>query len=224
MRDRWFLTLGIALLGVAAVMCIWLLLRMALDGEEKKPECVCKAEACPTCPEKANEPQTECPPQPVREVFRPLSEELDVALAACKPAVEQATATIDEALAAGYAALDAAKQAGADARDFSWLDQEGARKAVADLLVAREVAEKAADALWDALRGCRSNLDAVVADLSAFQWMDADERDAGMARSRQFEEDVHRVIGYELDRVWCNVAARRMECPLPKPGEELEGD
>ena len=214
-----------AMVVVVAAMCVIvvvgvLLIAPALRKLEPKPQCVCESTTCAACPAAVEcPPPAACPPTVTKvEVLR---REFSAALAdvrtSCTPALEAAQVKTREALAVAHAKLEAAKQAGVTSRDFSWLDDEDARAAAADLLVARDEENFAADDLWTAILACRHGMEETFASTESWLWVDSGVHEDLLQQTRQFEEEILPVLGFELSTVWCNVAARRMECKEPRP-------
>jgi hypothetical protein len=189
-----------------------------LMAPSSQPPTVCRAEAYPACPAAPACPAPPaCPPQPTLEIRKPLSEELDSAAAACKPEVEHTLAALEDTTTSAHEALNAALRSGVSSSGFGWLDDEAARKAAADAIMSKEAAYAALDAAYDAQMKCRRAMEALFHATDAWSWIDGEEMDEAMGKARGFADAFHEAVGYEFDGVSCNVVARRLECPLPRP-------
>lgn len=206
---------------VVAVCCATVIVLVAVFAHEAEPQptCTCKAEACPAVPECPV--PVACPPvdalAPTVEIRKPLSEELSAAKTRCEASLIPLRRTATEKLEAAYAALKVAKEAGVNSRDFAWLDDEKARTAAAVLLTAWQDENRAADAVFSSEMKCRDDMEALFHATEAWTWVDSAEMDEQLAGSRSFETAFVETVGYEYQNVWCNVGARRLECPMPRP-------
>ncbi len=221
MRDRIFVFLGGCLTGLTVGTVLSVIIgaesRSFLCSPPVKPTCVCKAEVCPTCPEKADASQPACPPQPTLEIRKPLSEELGVVAAACKPEVEHALAALEEVVTDSYAKMQAARTLGVSSLRYDWLESSDARVAGYALLDASWAVQRAEDVTYSAIMKCQERMEELFHATDAWAWIDSEEMDEALASGRGFAQAEHE---FWSDSIWsakCNAVARRLECPLPKP-------
>jgi len=155
----------------------------------------------------------------MREPRKPLSQELDAVVAACRPDVDRTLAALDVATDAAYEALKVAKVSGVSTSDYDWLNDEAARRAASALFMAKEGVYAALDDAYNAQMNCSREMEESFHGTDAWVWIDGEEVDEAMAAGRGFADAFHEGVGYEFDGVSCNVVARRLECPTPKPAE-----
>lgn len=225
MRDRWFLFLAGMTIGTVVTVIIGVESRSFRCPEPSKPECVCKAEACPAVPAAVADmpPQVACPPQPTLEIRKPLSEELDAALATCKPALERALQQVREAAEAGYETMKTAQQLGVSVGSYDWLENADARKAATDLLGWRIPVSEKLTAVYAAERDCQRSMEDLLHQTEPWVWLDTEEVDDSIAVARGFLDQFYEFFDHDALYLFeCNTVMRRLECPAQAESSEEE--